>query len=191
VRNNLWASLNLLEGSCILSWVLDEGEVGSGFAEMEDDAPVQVEPAEMCLEYGAICRVDAICEGGYKYGEDIIDDEAGHRDAQMVEHFGSWIEMDRVTCGLDRSLDQIFPGGLPITEADFVQAFANSLNDSCSQRGLGDEFRWLGSGEIRQMRTIQQPLPNQALLAEVHQETGAKSPEFAVAEYLNQMFCGE
>ncbi len=111
--------------------MLDEGEVSGGFAKMEDDSPVEVEPAEMGLEYGSICCGDAVCEGGDKHGASVIDDETGDRDTWMIDYRGGWIEMDFGACGLDCGPDKAFPSGMAISEADFGQAFTNSSNDGC------------------------------------------------------------
>ena len=117
----------------------------------------------------------------------VFDDKAGHRDALMSEHSGDGIEFDLRAYGLNGGSYQPFPSSLPISETDFVQAFANCFDYCCGQRGVRDEIRRFSLREARCVRTIQQPLPNQTLFAEIHQKTRAKPPEFAVAKKLNQM----
>ncbi len=97
---------------------------------MEDDAPVELEPAEVGLQDGTVGGVDAVIEGCDQHAAGVFDDETGHRDACMTEHRGGWIDIDFVPHGLKRGADQTFPGGLPIAEAGFVQTRANGLDDA-------------------------------------------------------------
>jgi len=169
----------------------NEAKIGGGFAEMEDDAPVELEPAKVGLQDGTVGGVDAVVERSDQHGAGVFDDETGHRDAWMTEHRAGWIETDFVPRGLKRGADQAFPSGLPIAKAGFVQTLANGLEDAGGQRGVADEVRRLVFGKTCGVRTIKETFPDQALLAEIHQQTCAKPPELAVAEDLNQMLGGK
>lgn len=100
--------------------VLDEGEISGGFSEMEDDAPFEVEPAEVSLERGAVGGVDAVSQSGYENSAGSVDHEARHRDVWVIEHGGAWTEMDFDACRLNRGANKSLPSRLAITEANFV-----------------------------------------------------------------------
>lgn len=110
---------------------------------------------------------------------------------RAIEDGGAWIEMDFHAGGLNRGTDEPFPSCLPVAKSDFVQAFAHSLDDAGRQGWMGDKTRryniWKASG----VRAVGEAIPDEALLAKIHQQAGAEPPELAVAEHLHQMLGGE
>ncbi len=103
------------EASRLLFGVLNKDEVGGGFAEMKDNAPVEIEPAEMGLKGGAISCIDTVCQGSDEDGAGVGDDKTAHRDVWMIENGDGWIQVNFRTFGLDRGPDQAFPCRLSIT----------------------------------------------------------------------------
>lgn len=171
--------------------MLDERVVSGGFAEVKDDAPIEVEPAEVGLEGGAISRGDAVGEGGDENSAGLVDHEAWHRDVGVIEHGSAWIEMHFNVSSLNRGTDEPFPSCLPVAKTDFVQAFAHSLDDGGRQRWVGDKTGRFDIWKAGGVRAVGEAVPNEALLAKIHQQTRAKPPELAVAEHLHQMLRGE
>lgn len=171
--------------------LLDEGVISSCFAEVEDDAPLEIEPAEMSLEGGTLGGRDAIVEGCNEHSAFFVDHEARHRDLWMIQHGSAWIEVDLDTCGLNRGTHKPFPGRLAITEANFVQALGHGMDDFVGQRWMGYEGGWFDLRKARGVGTIEKAIPNQALLAKINQQARAKPPKLAVANHLNPVFGSE
>ena len=94
--------------------VLDEGEVGGGFSEMEDNAPFEIEPTKMGLEGGTLSGCDPIGECGNEYRASFIDNEAGHRDVRVSQDGNGRVEVDFDSRRLNRGADKALPSRLSI-----------------------------------------------------------------------------
>lgn len=171
--------------------MLDERVVSGGFAKVKDNAPIEVEPAKVGLECGAIRSSNAVGEGSDKNSAGVVDYEARHRDVSVIEHGSAWIEMHFNVSSLNRGTDEPFPSCLPIAKTDFVQAFVHSLDDAGRQGWIGDKTRRFDIWKAGGVSAVGEAVPDKALLAEIHQHAGAEPPELAVAEHLHQMLGGE
>ena len=167
--------------------MLDERVVSGGFAKVKNNAPIEVEPAKVGLECGAIHSRYAVGEGSDKNSAGVVNHEAGHRDVSVIEHGSAWIEMHFNGSSLNRGTDEAFPSCLPIARTDFVQAFVHSLDDAGRQAWIGDKTRRFDIWKAGGVRAVGEAVPDKALLAEIHQQAGAEPPEFAVADARGRM----